>query len=111
MKKYYHPLEGKKRFMGYNSGDVNLSIQYSSKSDYKGEKPHIHTESEEIYLTLRGRATIWVNGKIHRLKPGNPIKIEKNEPHAVLSVSKGPFDCSRNYAENRQMRIRRPALQ
>ncbi len=91
MKKYSYALTERKRFMGFMTGDNDLSILYSSVAEPKGEGLHYHTESDEIYLPIEGRGTLWVDGKIYRLRPGIVIRVEKGEPHQLLSVSKPPL--------------------
>ncbi len=92
MKRYYHKLDGRRRFMGYSTGDTDLSIGYFNGDKFIKENTHIHRESDEIYIPVKGMATIWVNGKILRLRPGMPLRVEKGEPHCMLSIFRGPLE-------------------
>ena len=92
MKRYLHKLNGRTKIMGYSTGDRDLSIGYFNHYKITGEDTHRHEESDEIYITTKGRGTIWVNGKILRLKPGMPLRVEKGEPHRMLSVFRGPLE-------------------
>ena len=87
MRKYNYNLEGRERICGLVTGDRDVAINRFCGEEYIGEKTHKHTQSDEIILTTRGIGTIWIEGQIYGLKPGEAIRIERGELHRVLSVS------------------------
>ena len=91
MKTYRHGSEGRHRVIGYHTNDSDLYIAFVSGSRITGETTHIHTDSDELYITVRGKGTIWVNGKIYRLQHGVIKRVGKGEPHRVLSVYEAPL--------------------
>ena len=92
MKTYLHSLKGRQKILGYQTGDSDLYIAFFSANKVMEETTHLHSSSDEIYVTTKGKGTIWVNGKIYRLEPGIVRKVEKDEPHKVLSVYGGELE-------------------
>jgi|SRR3989344_41446 len=92
MKQFKHEPTGRQRFMGYSTNDKDVSIIFYGTDKIQGEIPHFHQDSNEVYLTTNGQGAIWINGKVYRMRPGQPIKVEKGEPHMVLSVIRGPLE-------------------
>lgn len=91
MKIYTHGRDGRHRVIGYHTGDKDVYIPFFSGARITNETLHIHTDSDEIYIPIQGKGTIWVNGKTYRLQPLVLIRVEKGEPHRVLSVDEAPF--------------------
>ena len=52
-------------------------------------KPHTHTEKEEITLVLSGHPSLWLDGEVTALKPGDFIGFNKLEPrpHMLINAS------------------------
>jgi mannose-6-phosphate isomerase-like protein (cupin superfamily) len=46
-----------------------------------GPPKHIHTTFDEVFEIANGTLTVWVDGKIIRLKPGEKLRIPKGTPH------------------------------
>jgi mannose-6-phosphate isomerase-like protein (cupin superfamily) len=52
---------------------------------------HLHGESEEIYFVFGGELTLWVDGTVLTLKPGEALHVRPEVPHAVVGGS-GPIE-------------------
>ena len=46
-----------------------------------GPPKHIHTEFDEYFEVKNGELSIWVDGEIKKIKPGNVVHIPKGIPH------------------------------
>ena len=92
MRRFRHKLEGRQKVAGFVEGEKSVRIGYFKAFKVFGECTHVHERSDEFYITARGKGTIWVNGKIMRLRPGMPLKVERGEPHRLLSVYEGPLE-------------------
>jgi mannose-6-phosphate isomerase-like protein (cupin superfamily) len=96
MKKYSFKSEGYQRLVGVVTGDDDIGIGYA-RGELSKVTTHKHTRSAEYYICTRGSGTIWVaprEGKprIYRLSPGIIRKIEKDEPHLLLSILREPYE-------------------
>jgi len=61
--------------------------------------PHLHTESDELLYTLRGRAVQWVDGKLYDMVPGTAMIIPKNVVHWMRNDSDKPVEVVGIYPE------------
>ncbi|RFS17552.1 cupin domain-containing protein [Emticicia sp. C21] len=46
-----------------------------------GPPKHIHTEFDEKFEIENGELTVWVNGEIKKIRPGEVLNIPKGTPH------------------------------
>jgi mannose-6-phosphate isomerase-like protein (cupin superfamily) len=46
-----------------------------------GPPKHIHTNFDEIFEIENGELTLWVNGEIKKIRPGEVLRIPKGTPH------------------------------
>ena len=53
---------------------------------------HYHSVKEEIFLVLSGTPTIWIEGEVKRLEPGDFVGFNAKEPltHMLLNLSDEP---------------------
>ena len=59
------------------------------EESHKGEH-HVH-DHPEVFIGIRGRATMIVNGKEHEFKGGDIIVIEPGEEHHVMADKENPI--------------------
>ncbi|MEQ4721297.1 cupin domain-containing protein [Nonomuraea sp. B19D2] len=56
-----------------------------------GDEPYSHGDSQEIFVVLRGRITLWLgsNGSAaaHVLEPGDSVEYRTSVPHRVVNES------------------------
>lgn len=46
-----------------------------------GPPIHIHTSFEEVFEVANGELSMWVNGEVKKLRPGQRLRIPKGVPH------------------------------
>jgi len=92
MKQYSYNLNARQRFTGYSTQDKDVSIGFSNLTNLKDETKHKHTESDEIYLTVKGKGKIKINEKTYEMKKGEAIRVEKEEVHEIISINEKPFE-------------------
>ena len=53
---------------------------------------HYHSSKEEIFLVLSGTPSVWIEGEVKRLTPGDFIGFNAKEPltHMLLNLSDEP---------------------
>ena len=51
-------------------------------------RPHYHQDMTEIFIILKGRAGITVDGKFARLKKGDAVLIEEMKEHVMENTGK-----------------------
>lgn len=51
--------------------------------------PHYHTLKEELFFVLSGRPSVWLNGILHDLKPGDFVGCppDASKPHTMVNLS------------------------
>jgi len=50
------------------------------------EQPHYHTESDEMFIVLKGALHVDVNGEVHRIGPSEFCCFPAGEWHAIFNV-------------------------
>lgn len=48
-------------------------------------KAHVHPESEEIIVVVRGRARVWIDGEFHEVMAGDVVHIPAGAAHATVA--------------------------
>ena len=93
------PRKSKKTPGAYYFGEFNdkppapFSISHATfGKDYFGEEPHYHERNQKVYMTLKGKGILNVNGKDVEMRPDIMIHVEPLEVHYVKSVIKAPFE-------------------
>ena len=46
-----------------------------------GPPKHIHTHFDEVFQVANGELTVWVDGEIKKVRPGDVLSIPKGTPH------------------------------
>ena len=68
------------------SRNVNVSFEFILNhwppGTSTGKQPYTH-EGEECGLLLEGELEVEVNGKMHRMKPGDTITLRSSAPHRI----------------------------
>jgi len=71
-----------------------------------GPPKHIHTGFDETFQIENGELTVWVNGGIHKIRPGEVLPIPKGVPHKPYNETgdtirlKGAFAFPEKFAFN-----------
>jgi mannose-6-phosphate isomerase-like protein (cupin superfamily) len=47
----------------------------------EGPPPHIHSTFDEVFEVVNGRLTVWVDGEIKEIGPGEKLTVPKGTPH------------------------------
>ncbi|MBX3254697.1 MAG: cupin domain-containing protein [Chitinophagaceae bacterium] len=74
---------------------INTGISYVNKSFQKNRAlrrwsaKHIHTDFDETFQVENGELTVWVNGEIRKLVPGEVLHIPKGIPHKPYNTPWG----------------------
>lgn len=69
-----------------------------------GPPKHIHTDFDETFQIENGELTVWVDGKIHKIHPGETLHIPQGTPHKPYNEtgdtirSKGIFPFPEKFA-------------
>jgi mannose-6-phosphate isomerase-like protein (cupin superfamily) len=56
----------------------------------QAQRPHIHADSDKIYVVLEGEAQVEVNGATRVLRPQEAALCRPGESHAIANVSEAP---------------------
>ena len=112
--------------MKSESGEF-LSL-YRSLSDFAGTKtllvhhetllpgqrasaPHYHSQKEEITIVLAGEPSVWIDGELYALEPGDFVGFTNkaprahmlintaDEPAAILTIGTNPADDITTFVE------------
>lgn len=46
-----------------------------------GPPKHIHTDFDEVFQVANGELTVWVDGEVKKVRPGETLRIPKGTPH------------------------------
>ncbi|GLW96115.1 cupin domain-containing protein [Microtetraspora sp. NBRC 16547] len=61
-----------------------------------GDEPYTHGDSQEIFLVLRGRATLWIGqsdaASSYELEAGDSIEYRTSTPHRVVNTGTEPVE-------------------
>ncbi|AFN74139.1 hypothetical protein MROS_0898 [Melioribacter roseus P3M-2] len=69
-----------------------------------GPPKHIHTNFDETFEIENGELSIWIDGKIKKIKPGETVRIPKGTPHKPFNETsdtirvKGAFPFPEGFA-------------
>ncbi|MBO9155365.1 cupin domain-containing protein [Chitinophaga sp. GCM10012297] len=76
----YSKTEGfRQTVVKQENGYVHCTLQIAPFA--AGPPVHIHTGFDEIFQIENGELTVWVNGEIKKLQPGETLRIPKGTPH------------------------------
>ena len=84
------------RSTGHSSGSSDYRILCSqgkvrivSVKDFsnKETKPHSHSDREEVYIILSGKARVQVLGDEKTVGPGDVVVFERGEDHSLVCLS------------------------
>ena len=94
MRVYHFTGKSRERISGFSTGDLDASFGHNYQKDrkFEDENVHIHTDSDEYYLGISGKSTLWVSGRILRIGKGDLVKIEVGEPHRLLCAHRTPAE-------------------
>lgn len=92
------PRKSKKAANSFYFGEFNesppppFSISVAHFDDsFEGEAKHYHQDNQKVYLTLKGRGMINVDGKSVEMSPDEMIHIEPKEVHFIEKVIETPL--------------------
>ena len=69
-------------------GNEDVTIELIVSSDHP-EPILYHQPKDEAVLLLKGKATLWLDGRHITLEPGDFLHIPAETPHKVLTTEKG----------------------
>ena len=76
----YSKTEGfRQTVIKQENGHVHCSLEMEPYA--AGPPKHIHTDFDETFRIENGELTVWVNGEIRKLHPGEVLHIPKGTPH------------------------------
>jgi mannose-6-phosphate isomerase-like protein (cupin superfamily) len=77
---FYSKTEGfRQTVVKQENGHVSCSLEIEPFAG--GPPKHIHTGFDEFFEINNGELTVWVNGEIKKLHPGEKLFIPKGTPH------------------------------
>lgn len=77
---FYSKVEGFKQYVEkQENGYVYCSLEIEPLAE--GPPKHIHTGFDEVFEVSSGELTLWINGEIKRIRPGEKMLIPKGTPH------------------------------
>ncbi len=77
---FYSKAEGfKQTVLRQENGLVYCSVEIEPFAD--GPPKHIHTTFDEVFEVHEGELSVWVDGKVHKLKAGDTLLIPKGVAH------------------------------
>lgn len=59
----------------------------------RASSPHYHTHKEEMFLVLEGTPSVWLDGTLHQLKPGDFVGCPSGEKEAHMLVNHSEQDA------------------
>jgi len=86
----------------------------------RSSKPHAHSKDEEFVFVLEGQPSLWIDGQISELKPGDSVAFpsgtgiahtfinNSNSPIKLLIVGEHSSDDRLTYPVNPEMKHPRP---
>lgn len=69
-----------------------------------GPPQHVHTDFDEVFEVANGELSMWVNGEIKKIRPGQKLHISKGTPHKPFNetadtiYTKGVFAFPEKFA-------------
>ncbi|MFQ6074508.1 MAG: cupin domain-containing protein [Candidatus Bathyarchaeia archaeon] len=72
-----------------------------SDEPWVDDAPHLHTDSEEWYIVLRGSLKIRVGGQVVSVGPREVLGVKANTPHRIIG-GEGPIE---------EFSVRTPSIQ
>jgi transcriptional regulator with XRE-family HTH domain len=54
-----------------------------------GQEPYTHGDSDELFLLLEGVVDLQLDGRLHRMQPGDSITYRSSVPHRVMNRGEG----------------------
>ncbi len=77
---FYSKTEGfKQTVVKQENGNVYCSLQIDPFAD--GPPPHVHTTFDETFQVKNGSLSVWVDGKVVRVQPGDTLFVPRGTPH------------------------------
>jgi mannose-6-phosphate isomerase-like protein (cupin superfamily) len=100
---FYSKAEGfRQTVVKQENGHVFCSLEIEPFAG--GPPKHIHTRFDEFFEISNGELTVWVDGEIKKIHPGEKLFIPKGTPHKPYNETadtihvKGPIDFPENFA-------------
>lgn len=77
---FYSKVEGFKQFVEkQENGYVYCSAEIGPLAI--GPPKHIHTKFDEQFEVLNGELTLWIDGEIKKIRPGEKVLVPRGTPH------------------------------
>jgi mannose-6-phosphate isomerase-like protein (cupin superfamily) len=94
---FYSKTEGfRQKILGQSGGYVHGTLEIEP---FAGGPPmHIHSDFDETFSITNGELSIWVNGELKKLKPGQEILIPKGTPHKPFNETADTIHLKGSFA-------------
>jgi mannose-6-phosphate isomerase-like protein (cupin superfamily) len=84
---FYSKVEGFKQHVEkQENGYVYCSAEIGPLAE--GPPKHIHTSFDEEFEVVNGELTLWVDGKIIKIRPGDKVLVPRGTPHKPYNETK-----------------------
>ena len=85
------PVEERHRLRSHflmDAGDLgsrNLTVTWVDVPPGASQRVHSHPESEQVYVIVRGRGTMYVAGDAEEVAEGDPVFIPPGAEHGIIN--------------------------
>jgi len=91
---FYSKAEGfKQTVVKQEDGWVYCSVEIEPFAG--GPPKHVHTSFDETFEVSEGELSIWIDGKIIKLKPGDTLHVPKGVPHKPFNETASTIKTKR----------------
>jgi uncharacterized cupin superfamily protein len=79
--------------LSQTTGLKDLSIHHEIlPPGHRSSPPHKHTQKEELVYVIGGTPTVWIEGEVRDLRPGDAVGFPTDVAHMVLNRSTTPAE-------------------
>lgn len=81
------------RSLSEHAGIKSLLVHHEVlEPGHRASGAHYHSSKEEITLVLSGKPSVWIEGKLFELEPGDFVgfNVEKSRAHMLINTSDEP---------------------
>jgi mannose-6-phosphate isomerase-like protein (cupin superfamily) len=76
---------------GRPSGSRNLAITWVEGAPGSRQEVHAHSDSEQVYVIVRGRGVMTVGGEEEEVSAGTLVLVPPGAGHAILNTGDEPL--------------------
>jgi mannose-6-phosphate isomerase-like protein (cupin superfamily) len=94
---FYSKAEGfRQRVLKQEAGQVHCSLEIEPFAP--GPPKHIHADFDEYFRISNGQLSVWVDGQVKQLRPGETLFIPKGTPHQPYNETAETIHCDGSFA-------------